>query len=32
MGRYELNDGMNDVEIYFDSQPDEAIRNEGHQL
>lgn len=28
MARYELNDDLNGVEIYFDSMPDESIRNE----
>ena len=28
MTRYELNPGLNGVEIYFDSMPDESIRNE----
>lgn len=28
MARYELNDSLNGVEIYFDSMPDESIRNE----
>lgn len=32
MARYELNDDLNGVEIYFDSMPDESIRNESHQL
>ena len=28
MPRYELNESLNGVEIYFDSMPDESIRNE----
>lgn len=28
MARYELNDDLNGVEVYFDSKPDEPIRNE----
>ena len=28
MAHYKLKDDLNDIEIYFDSMPDESIRNE----